>query len=49
MRRILRCTSCGEYTMRKEHCDQPTINPLPPRYSPEDRYAAYRRKAKEQL
>lgn len=33
----------------KEHCDcgEKTVSCKPPKYSPEDKYAEYRRKAKE--
>ncbi|MBI2141772.1 ribosome biogenesis protein [Candidatus Woesearchaeota archaeon] len=54
MRHIMRCQGCSVYTL-KEICSKPfcekglskTVIPKPARYSPEDNYAAYRRKAKE--
>ena len=40
------CESCEKYTL-KEECDgQKTLDPKPPKYSPEDRYGEYRREAK---
>ena len=48
MKHILKCTSCGNYAL-KEKCDCKglALNPKPPKYSPEDKYSSYRRKAKE--
>jgi len=46
MKHILKCIKCGSYTMQEEHCGEKTINPKPPKYSPEDKYGGYRRKAK---
>jgi len=44
-----RCSSCGRYTLKEAcpACGAPSSMPLPPRYSPEDRYGSYRRKLKE--
>ncbi|MFQ6012846.1 MAG: RNA-protein complex protein Nop10 [Thermoplasmata archaeon] len=46
---ILRCRECGTYTLREvcPRCRGATAMALPPRYSPEDRYGAYRRKLKK--
>jgi len=43
--RILRCSSCGRYTLKDacRDCGGPTVNTFPPRYSPEDKYGKYRR------
>jgi len=49
MMTLKKCQKCNEYTMKDAHCDEKTINPSPPRYSPEDRYGKYRRMAKEKL
>ncbi len=40
-----RCRDCGRYTLQDvcPACGGPAGNPMPPRYSPEDRYGAYRR------
>ncbi len=46
MKRLRKCSVCGEYTMQQEHCGAPTITSYPPKYSPEDKYAEQRRKAK---
>lgn len=45
---ILRCTACGAYTLREvcPSCGARAASPHPPRYSPEDRWGAYRRRAK---
>lgn len=49
MRHVMRCQSCSVYTLKEtcSNCSSKTIIPRPARYSPEDNYAAYRRKAKE--
>ncbi len=47
---LRRCPSCHEYTMAAK-CPRDgaaTEVPLPPRYSPEDRYGEYRRKLKQE-
>ena len=41
-----KCTSCGRYTLNKEkcpYCGGEVRIPHPPKFSPEDRYAKYRR------
>lgn len=45
------CENCKEYTMSDlcPKCNKKTILPKPPKYSPEDKYAQYRRQAKEEL
>ena len=49
MKHILKCENCNKYTM-KEMCDcgTKTVNPKPAKFSPEDNYGEYRRKAKRQ-
>lgn len=44
---IRKCTKCGRYTLKDKCpiCGSETISPHPPRFSPEDRYVAYRIKA----
>ena len=49
MKHIFKCSVCGGYTMQEEHCSKKTLNPKPPKYSPEDKFGEYRRKAKEEL
>ncbi|MGI6472099.1 MAG: H/ACA ribonucleoprotein complex subunit NOP10 [Candidatus Methanomethylophilaceae archaeon] len=46
---MMRC-GCGRYTFKETCpvCGGVTSSPAPPRYSPEDRYGAYRRKAIEE-
>ena len=43
------CRECRRYTLGGTcpNCGQATAIPLPPRYSPEDRYGAYRRGLKK--
>ena len=50
MKHILKCSSCGKYTMGEKclKCGKKTINPKPAKYNPEDRMGKYRRKAKEE-
>lgn len=41
------CEACEEYTLLETHsCGNKTQTPQPPKYSPQDRYAEYRREAK---
>ena len=50
MKHILFCAKCNIYTM-KEHCPKcntKTSAPKPAKFSPEDKYGDYRRKAKKQ-
>ena len=48
MKHILKCQNCGRYTMQEvcPECGSRAVSPKPPRYSPEDKYARYRRMAK---
>jgi H/ACA ribonucleoprotein complex subunit 3 len=49
MKHILRCQKCSKYTLvEKCECGGVAIENKPPKYSPEDKYADYRRKAKEE-
>ncbi|HLD87597.1 MAG TPA: nucleolar RNA-binding Nop10p family protein [Candidatus Nanoarchaeia archaeon] len=47
MKRLLICPSCRTYTL-KDFCHEKTVSPRPPKYSPQDRYAQYRRMAKKE-
>ncbi|MFP4050318.1 MAG: RNA-protein complex protein Nop10 [Thermoplasmata archaeon] len=49
MKKIKKCPSCNSYTLGDycKECDEKTINPKPPKFSPEDRYGEYRRKQKK--
>ena len=47
MYEILLCQKCSTFTLEKEHCSEKTIPPKPPKFSPSDKYAAYKRKVKE--
>ncbi len=48
MKHIVFCQECATYTMKEEHCKKKTVSVKPPKYSPDDKYAKYRRKAKEE-
>jgi len=48
MKHILKCESCGKYTMKEKcSCSGKAVNPKPAKYNPEDPYGEYRRKVKE--
>lgn len=45
---ILKCITCGKYGLTEEcDCGSKRVRIEPAKYSPEDKYAEYRRKAKE--
>ncbi|MEA4977450.1 MAG: RNA-protein complex protein Nop10 [Methanomassiliicoccaceae archaeon] len=48
--KMKRCSACGRYSFKEDcpACGKHTSSPIPPKYSPEDRYGAYRRKAIEE-
>jgi H/ACA ribonucleoprotein complex subunit 3 len=48
MKHILMCSSCKSYTIKElcPKCGGKTGPSQPPKYSPEDKYAKYRREAK---
>jgi rRNA maturation protein Nop10 len=49
MKHILKCTQCGKYILSETcACGGKAIENKPPKYSPEDKYAGYRRQAKEE-
>lgn len=49
MRKIRRCTACGNYTLAETcACGEKTIIPKPAKYSPEDKFGRLRRQAKEE-
>lgn len=48
MKHILKCEKCGSYTMKEQcGCGEKAVSPKPAKYSPEDKYASYRRQAKK--
>jgi H/ACA ribonucleoprotein complex subunit 3 len=50
MKHILKCDSCKKYLLSNIcGCGGKCVNPKPPKYSVEDKYADYRRKAKRLL
>lgn len=48
MKPLAYCKSCKRYTLEAlcPLCNAPTINPIPAKYSPQDKYAKYRRQYK---
>lgn len=46
--KIYKCLKCNKYTL-KETCHGKTIRPIPMKYSPEDKYASYRRQLKKEM
>ena len=50
MREILKCGKCGKYTMKDIcECGGNALTPKPAKFSVEDKYAEYRRKAKLEI
>lgn len=46
---MLRCEKCNSYGLSANcPCGGKRVFPFPPKYSPDDRYAKYRRQAKEE-
>jgi rRNA maturation protein Nop10 len=47
MKHILKCPKCESYGLKEEcTCGYKRIEPKPPKYTSEDKYARYRREAK---
>ncbi len=47
MKNILKCQGCGKYTMKEVcACRSKSLTPKPAKFSIEDKYGSYRRKAK---
>ena len=46
----MKCSKCNRYTLQETCpiCDERTMTPIPPRYSPQDKYGKYRRKLKQE-
>jgi len=49
--KISKCNKCNIYTLKPEcpKCKAKTISIKPAKFSPEDKYGKYRRKAKNEL
>ena len=48
---LRRCRECGEYTLNQSKCPRcggSVYTPIPPKFSPDDKYAKYRRMMKEE-
>ena len=49
MKHILKCMSCGNYTLKEIcKCSSKAVTPRPAKYSPEDKYGKYRREVKKE-
>ena len=49
MKEILKCISCGSFALKALcACGANAMSVIPMKYSPLDKYAGYRRKAKEE-
>lgn len=49
MPHLFKCTKCSIYTLDQRACPScggPVSDPKPSKYSPQDKYGVYRRKAK---
>ncbi|MBI2084810.1 MAG: RNA-protein complex protein Nop10 [Candidatus Aenigmarchaeota archaeon] len=46
--KLRKCANCNAYTFKQTctKCNKETINPHPPKYSPEDVYGEFRRRMK---
>jgi H/ACA ribonucleoprotein complex subunit 3 len=46
---IKKCPGCGSYTLKDNcgKCSMKTIEPRPPKYSPEDKWGRFRRETKQ--
>ncbi|MHA2380595.1 MAG: RNA-protein complex protein Nop10 [Candidatus Thorarchaeota archaeon] len=52
MTHLYKCTECNYYTLENSRCPKCGSNvkdPTPARFSPQDKYGEYRRKAKRRL
>jgi len=50
MQHILKCQRCGKYTLSEKcECGGKSVGVIPVRFSVDDRFAKYRRKAKEMM
>lgn len=49
-REILKCSNCNIYTMKEYcgNCNEKTLSPKPARFSLEDKWGYWRRKAKKE-
>jgi H/ACA ribonucleoprotein complex subunit 3 len=48
MMHILKCQSCGKYTLKEQcSCGAAAVHPKPAKFSVDDKYADYRRQAKK--
>jgi H/ACA ribonucleoprotein complex subunit 3 len=52
MPHLYKCTKCNKYTLNQKTCPKCggiVSDPKPPKYSPQDKYGDYRRKAKRKI
>lgn len=48
MKHIMKCSKCGSYTLKSRCCNEKTAEPRPLKFSPDDKYADYRRRFKKE-
>ena len=48
MEHILKCMGCGIYSLKSKcpNCGKDMLRPIPPKFSPDDKYGKYRRQVK---
>lgn len=49
MKHIMKCPECNSYTMHEQHCNSKTMSTKPAKFSPDDKFAVYRRTAKKEI
>jgi len=51
VKEIRKCIECGIYTLKERCpiCNKKTVRPIPPKFSPEDKYGKYRRIIKKNI
>jgi H/ACA ribonucleoprotein complex subunit 3 len=44
--KLRKCITCNQYTFKETcpKCNKKTVIPVPPKFSPQDKYGKYRRK-----
>ncbi|MEM7821865.1 MAG: RNA-protein complex protein Nop10 [Candidatus Aenigmatarchaeota archaeon] len=49
--KMRKCPFCKKYTFKEicSKCGERTVSPLPPSFSPQDRYGRYRRKFVQEI
>lgn len=47
-RAMMYCNVCNNYTLKSVCCEKSTISKVPPKYSPDDKYAGMRKNIKRE-